>query len=624
MRSKKKTRKPRASKVDAWGICNGYEDATRRWCCTNSKTIQAIRAAMGGNETVPGRSEPSIRIVVQGEPQTVSCPSDLLLEDGGTLRVQYELPRRLPLGYHELRPKGRGPAVQLAVCPRRCFLPDGLPTWGWSVQLYALRSASSWGMGDLSDLRRLARWSAGELGAGVLQVNPLCATTPVLPQQASPYSPSSRCFRSLLYLCIDEVAARCAPDIDLEPFAKEGRELNSRSRIDRNAVFHLKIEALRRIYRQFSRDPTYDAFCQRLGDLLERFATFCGLAEVHGPDWRAWPERYRHPDSPAVTRFGRQQADRVGFHKWVQWLLDEQFRQAGVEISIVQDLPIGIDPAGADAWMWQDMLARAVHLGAPPDPFNAAGQDWGLAPFVGHELRAARYRPFVDTIRASLRHAGGLRFDHVVGLFRLFWIPPGAKPQGGGYVRYPSDDLLGLLALESKRNGALIIGEDLGTVEPIVREQMAARQMLSYRLLWFEAAHPSKYPEMALAAVTTHDLPTIAGLWSGSDLEAQLRIGLPADPKGYAAIRRQLRKKTGLRNSASIRDVIKRTYKLLAEAPCLVLLGTLEDTLGVHERPNIPGTTSQWPNWCIPLPKPLEAIQRDPLVRAVAASLNRG
>jgi 4-alpha-glucanotransferase len=619
----------RARQADAWGVCSGYEDASGRWHSARAKTLAAIRAAMGRQEKASQRREELLRVVRQGESLRIASPSDLLLEDGGVLRVAETLPRRLPLGYHLLRPAGGGPDVPLAVCPRQCFLPEGLPTWGWSVQGYALRSAGSWGIGDLRDLRRLARWSAGELGAGVLQISPLCAATPTLPQQASPYFPSSRCFRNPLYLCVEDVPGASARGVDLEPLAAEGKKLNGQRRIDRDAVFRLKIEALRRIYEKGVRNLFYrrpsGRWTQKVPDtfLLERFATFCALAEAHGADWRMWPGRYRHPDSSAVRQFAEKQAGRVGFHKWLQWLLEEQFRRAAVEIEIVQDLPVGMDPAGADAWMWQDALAGDVHVGAPPDPFNTQGQDWGLQPFVPHKLRDARYTPFVDTVRASLRGAGGLRVDHVMGLFRLYWIPPGGKPQEGCYVRYPSDDLLGLLALESRRNGALVIGEDLGTVEAGVREELASRRVLSYRVLWFEPTGPPKYPELAVAAVTTHDLPTVAGLWSGRDLAAQARIGMPADEKGFRAIRSRLKRMAKLRENASLREVIRRTYKLLAEAPSMVLLGTLEDAQGVHERPNMPGTVNEWPNWSLALPKTLEEIEGDRLVREVGKAMDR-
>ncbi|HOB75066.1 MAG TPA: 4-alpha-glucanotransferase [Phycisphaerae bacterium] len=613
----------RVCTADAWGIYSGYADAGGKWRPIRPRTRQAIRAAMGAGRAARPADRAAVRVLRQGESFKVSAPSELVLEGGGVLHIAGEWPRRVPLGYHMLRPSRGKTWTWLIVTPGQCYLPENLPTWGWSVQLYALRSSKSWGMGDLRDLRRLARWSANELGAGVLQVNPLCAVAPVLPQQASPYYPSSRCFRNPLYLCIDEVPGASSRELGLASLAEQGRRLNGEPHIDRDAVFCLKMEALRRIYARFSGNPDYGAYCDRQGRLLDQFATFCALTELHGPDWRSWPRAYRHPASPAVERFMVEEAGRIGFHKWLQWLLEEQFRRASAEIGIVQDLPVGMDPGGADAWLWQDVLAGEAHIGAPPDPFNTLGQDWGLPPFVAHKLRAAGYGPFAETLRANLRDAGGLRIDHAMGLFRLFWIPAGAPPEAGGYVRYPADDLLGLLALESHRHRTLMVGEDLGTVEPGMREQLAAHRVLSSRLLWFEPAAVEDYPELSLAAVTTHDLPTIAGLWTGSDLAAQRRIGRPVDERVFANMRKRLRRMTRLRENASVREVIRRTYRLLAETPSMVLVATLEDVLGVRERPNMPGTVDEWPNWCIALPKPLEAIERDPLVRAIGRTLNR-
>ena len=220
------------------------------------------------------------------------------------------------------------------------------------------------------------------------------------------------------------------------------------------------------------------------------------------------------------------------YHQWLQWLIDEQLGRASAEIRVMHDLPIGVDPGGADAWAWQDVLAQGCSVGAPPDLYNTQGQDWGLPPFIPHKLRACGYEPVVKTLRAVLRHAGALRIDHVMGLFRLFWIPHGMGPQHGTFVRYKAEELLAIVALESHRAGAFVVGEDLGTVEMGVREQLAERNVLSYRLLWFETTPPRDYPPLAMVAVTTHDLPTIAGLWSGEDLTAQEAIGLkPAPPR---------------------------------------------------------------------------------------------
>jgi 4-alpha-glucanotransferase len=289
----------------------------------------------------------------------------------------------------------------------------------------------------------------------------------------------------------------------------------------------------------------------------------------------------------------------------------------------MQDLPIGVDPDGADAWAWQDALATGASVGAPPDRYVRRGQDWGLPPFVPHRLRALAYQPFVETIRAALRHAGGLRIDHVMGLFRLFWIPAGAAPADGGYVRYPADDLLAIVALESHRAGAFVVGEDLGTVEVGVRERLADHGILSYRVMWFEDRPTAEYPELAMAAVTTHDLPTVAGLWTGADIFEQRALGLEPNEAALAATRKRLAAATGVGAEPTIDDVVAATHELLGAAPSLLVTATLDDALGVVERPNVPGTTSERPNWSLALPVPLEQLETTPLAARIARALRR-
>jgi 4-alpha-glucanotransferase len=307
----------------------------------------------------------------------------------------------------------------------------------------------------------------------------------------------------------------------------------------------------------------------------------------------------------------QKSADRCRFFAWLQWLLDGQLAAAAGKLMLVGDLPIGASPDGFDAWAWQGLLARNVAMGAPPDRFNTLGQNWGLPPLVPHKLREARYEPFVEIVRAGLRHAGGLRIDHVIGLFRSFWIPHGFDAADGAFVRYPVDDLLAILALESRRSGAVIIGEDLGTVEPGVRERLAAHDILSYALVYFEQGQPCDYPTKSLASVTTHDLPTLAGLWSGSDLADQRALHLaPADDE-ERAMREHLEVLTQLPPSASLDAVILAVHSLLAQARSQLVAATLEDMLAVRERPNIPNTTTgQRPNWSQALPVALEGFGR--------------
>jgi 4-alpha-glucanotransferase len=610
--------------TDIWGIDDGYEDALGAWRETPAATQSALLAAMGVDPAQSGPpAEAPVRVVRAGQALPLTKPAELRLEDGTAWRADAALPPDLPLGYHELRPLDGGATVRIVVSPGRCYLPADWHTWGWAVQLYALRSAESWGMGDLSDLRRLGQWSATDLGAGILLINPLHAATPVIPQQPSPYFPSSRRFRNGLYLRIEEVPGAAEGGIDLESLAAAGRALNRERYIDRDAIFRLKMEALGRLWSRFGGDPAFDRYCHEQGEALQQFAVFCALAEHYGRGWQAWPAEYRRPDAPAVMRFGAECADRVRFHQWLQWLLDAQLARAAAELPVMQDLPIGVDPNGADAWAWQDVLASKVTVGAPPDKYNTLGQDWGLPAFVPHKLRAAAYEPFRQTIRATLRHAGGLRIDHVMGLFRLYWIPQGMDPSLGAYVRYAADELLAIVALESQRAHAVVVGEDLGTVEEGLQERLAAHRLLSYRLLWFETDPPARYPELALAAVTTHDLPTIAGLWSGADLRTQQRLGLRPNEEGLREIRERLRAMTGIPEGAKVREVIVRAHRLLAKAPSAVVTATLEDAMAAEERPNMPSTTTEWPNWSLALPASLEDLETQGLARAVADTLRR-
>jgi 4-alpha-glucanotransferase len=560
----------------------------------------------------------------QGAPlPTISGAAELALEDGTILRAERDLPPDLPLGYHEIRPLDGRPATRLIVAPARCHLPDGLRAWGWAIQLYALRSRKSWGIGDLADLRQLADWSAGALGTGAVVLNPLHAALPLVPQEPSPYFPSSRRYRNPLYLRVEEAPGAAAAGLDVERLAAAGRALNAERRIDRDAVLRLKMAALGELWARVSPGPAELAhYRAEQGRGLEEFATFCALAEHHGSGWRRWPAEHRHPASPAVARFAAERGDRVAFHGWLQWLLDQQLARAGQTLRLVTDLAIGFDGEGADAWAWQDILAKGVTVGAPPDDFAFEGQDWGLPPFVPHRLRAAGYRPFIETVRAGLRHAGGMRIDHVMGLFRLYWVPMGAMPRDGAYVRYPTDDLLAILALESERAGALVIGEDLGTVEPGVRERLLAERILSTRLVWFEPGPPATYPTLSLAAVTTHDLPTVRGLWTGSDLREQEALGIRVNVQGTEALRTHLRALTGLGDNAPPDAVALAVHRRLAEAPAVLIAATLEDVLDVAERPNLPGTTAdRRANWALALPETLEAIASDPRIRTVASVL---
>jgi len=612
-----------AARAKAWGVDRGYEGADRLWRDSPPESIRAVLDLVSGGSRVPDRSAPPVQVVRVNERVEVAGGWELELEDGARFAGEGPFRAELPLGYHALRHDAQPEGQRLIVGPGTCFLPEDLRTWGWALQLYAARSGASWGIGDLADLRAIGEWSAAR-SAGVLLVNPLHASLPGTPQQPSPYFPSSRCFRNPLYLRVEEIPGAAESGIDLTAAAQAGRALNDERLVDRDAVESLKMAAFQEIWRRAPSTAEVDRYRSVVGRTLGQYATFCALSERLGRPWSGWGRAYATPASAAIDEFVRTERDRIAFHEWLQWCLDVQLERAGASTPLMQDVAIGVDPAGADAWLWQDAFALGVRVGAPPDEFNVHGQDWGLPPFDPWRLRALSFEPFIAAVRAAFRHSGALRFDHVMGLFRLYWIPEGADAADGVYVRYPARELLDILALESVRAGAFVVGEDLGTVEDAVRDELAARSILSYRLLWFEDDPPANWPRHALAAVTTHDLPTVPGLWSGADLEAQREMGLDPNADATREIRTRLADRGGITEDANAEEVVDRTYRLLAEAPCAVVVATLDDALGVEERPNHPGTVDEWPNWCLALPVPLEDALADPRVARVAETLSRG
>lgn len=610
--------------ADPWGIVTQFRDNFDVLRQTTAETRRAILAAMGlSSDDSPADTPPAVRVVPEGETAVIDAPAELRLEDGACLRIAGALPPDLPLGYHQLQPlDGRAP-ILVVRCPAAAFFGLKNQIWGWAVQLYAARSRKSWGIGDFGDLRRLGGWARG-LGAEMLLLNPLSAIAPVLPQEASPYFPSSRRFRNPLYLCIEDIPGAAEAGVDLERLSALGRQLNDQRRIDRDAVFQLKMEALEQLWSLRRDDRDFDTYRGELGEGLAQFGCFCALSEeFREADWRKWPEEYRRPASPQVVRFARDRETRIGFHMWLQWLLDGQLAAAARQIALVADLPVGVDPGGADAWEWQDVLTQGASAGTPPDPFNTPGQDWGVAPFVPHRLRATGYKAFIETIRASLRHAGGLRIDHVMALFRLYWVPKGFTPPHGAYVLYPSEELLGIVALESHRAGAWVAGEDLGTVEPAVRRRLNQLHLLSSRLLWFEDERPPDYKREAIVSVSTHDLPTVAGLWSGSDLQEMASWGLRPDEKFCRQMRDRLIAATGVQDDVSVEEVVLAAHRALGAAPSAVLVASLDDALAVKERPNMPCTPKERPNWSLALPQPLEDIESRALPKQIAAALGR-
>ena len=603
--------------ADGWGITNGYHGTDGTWHETSDETRADLRRAMGATPDADGPSDLMPTWVVPegwGEPLLGRC--HLIVEDGRDEGVVERLSPDLPIGRHRLVPVDGGPTTLLIVRPRRCHRAPSRAA-GLAVQLYAARSNRSWGIGDLRDLRELGGWAASN-GIDVLGISPLHAPTPAEHPQPSPYYPSSRRHLNPLHICVEEVPG-AGEDPEVLDLGSRARQLLAERRIDRSAVWAAKRRALWLLFeRQAPRaGAVVDLVRDGSGDDLERWSTFCAIAEAHPGSWQEWPEELRHPDHPAVARFASDHADVVRFHSWLQWTASQQLAAAAGACPLISDLAVGVDPGGAEAWIDQDLLALGARVGAPPDDFSADGQDWGLPPYRPHALRAAAYEPFARDLRANLRHGAGIRIDHVLGLFRLFWVPEGASPAHGAYVRSDAEELLAVLAIESVRAGGFVVGEDLGTVGSGVHERLAANGVLGPKVVYFEEDPPAAWKPEVLATATTHDLPTIAGLWDGSDGRARAAAGLPAED--HSTSRARLERLT--ERDADPEQVVVDTHRALAASDACVVLGTLDDVLVVDERPNMPGTTDEWPNWSIALPVPTDELIGGPIpstLRAIA------
>lgn len=555
-----------------------------------------------------------------------------------TGEASFAVPGDLPLGYHEV--EAESPTLRstmpLIMTPRR-LAPEtiGDRQWGFMTQLYATRSARSWGLGDLHDGRVLAEWSASSLGAGFLLINPLHAASPVPPMTPSPYLPVTRRFANPIYLRIEDISeyALLAPEVRdrIEGLANELRQRNrTDSLLDRDAVWAAKrvcLETIAQVPRSAERESAFTAFCRREGDGLRDFATWCAISDALGPD-EGWPEDLRHPQAPAVQRFRDAHAAEVEFHMWLQWQLDEQLeamqagaRAAGMVIGVMHDLAVGVHPEGADAWALQDVLARGVSVGAPPDMYNQMGQDWSQPPWRPDALAEAGFAPYRDMLRTVLRHCGGLRIDHVLGLFRLWWVPQGMPASAGTFVRFDFDAMLGILCLEAQRAGAMIVGEDLGTVEPWVADVLADRGILGTVILWFEAEagrirHPSDWRRDVLASVTVHDLPPTAGYLRQEHVRIRAELGLlttPVDEEqakaiaerdGWAALLREsgwLAADVDPDTDDGVAAMTVALHHAAAASPARLLGIGLGDVVGDRRAQNQPGTDQEYPNWRVPL-----------------------
>jgi 4-alpha-glucanotransferase len=545
--------------------------------------------------------------------------------------------------------------------PERAYLPPALEggarTTGIAVQLYGLRSRRNWGMGDFGDLARLIEL-AGRAGIGAIGLNPLHALFPGDPTRYSPYAPSSRLLLNVLYIDVEAVpefatceAARAR--VASTEFQDALAGLRAAPLVEYAGVSKRKLEILELLHAEYrdrasgKRVGAFEAFCERRGRPLRALAVFEALSERLGPDWRDWPAQYRHPSEAELARIAAAHADRVGYYEYLQFLADEQLARAsslcrtvGMAVGLYIDLAVGVDINGAEAWRDQDVLALGVTVGAPPDLMNMKGQNWGFPPYHPGRLRETGYAPFVEMLRANMRGTGAIRIDHVLGLMRLYWLPLGAAPGDGGYVTYPFDELVAVIARESERHGCLVVGEDLGTVPTGLRERLRAARILSYRLLYFERDDdgsylpPDTYPDLALAAVSTHDLPTLRGWWTGRDLGLRRELNLFPSPQVEERERRAREQDRQLLLEALAREGLfaddpdmrwreftVAVHRYLARTPAKLLMVQLEDVLGLEDQVNVPGTIGQHPNWRRKLPIEIERLFEQPGVRAVLGGI---
>jgi 4-alpha-glucanotransferase len=582
------------------------------------------------------------------------------------------LPESLPHGYHSLRvciEHGGCADGALIVAPRGCFEPqvlrDGRRLWGVAVQLYTLRSRRNWGIGDFADLEDVVLGCAPH-GASFVGLNPLHALFPGNPWHFSPYSPSSRHFLNVLYIAVERLPefAECAgarQRVAAPEFQAELERLRATPSVDYPGVANAKLPILELLFAHFrrehlgrgsSRAAAFRAYLAERGESLRLHALYDAI-DVHmrAQDgnrywgWPVWPEALRDPAGAEVREFEATHRERVEYYAWLQWLADEQLgevqrvaRELGMPIGLYGDYAVGVNPSGSETWSDQALYRKGAGVGAPPDALALKGQDWGIPPQDPNVLTDEQYRPFRQLIAANMRHFGALRLDHVMALFRQWWVPVGLGATDGGYVHYPLDDLMSVLALESERHSCLVVGEDLGTVPPEMSHAMDERSVYSYRVLLFEKhadgrfKGTAEYPRRAIATVTTHDLPTLKGYWSANDigLRSQLNLypndevrGMVADERVrdrnalLVALEEEGLKPAGCDGSAESygQALSLAIHEFLARSSAALVVVQAEDLVGMSDPVNVPGTSEEHANWQRKMSRDVAAIFGDAGVR---------
>lgn len=596
----------------AAGLSVRWTDAAGAPHQVSDDTLVAVLAALGLPADSPAQIRESRAQLAEGDaaPLVTAELGETVTLPGGRQEA-FDTP-----GYHDRD------GITVAVAPPRGFTPaDAAPgrrLWGPAVQIPSLIDRRQAAFGDFGALATFAR-AAGQAGADALAISPVHALFPGDPTSFSPYGPSTRLWLNVLLgdPALAGGAAEAAPAAEL---------------IDWHAAIPARMALLRRLYdgRTDATRQAVAAFAAAQGEALARHATFDALLARFGTGWTDWPADYRDPGGAAVRSFAAEQADEIGFYTFLQWLADASLakaqaeaRGAGMAIGLIADMAVGMSAGGSQAWSRPDGLLSGASVGAPPDPLGPAGQDWGIVTFSPRGLRRTGYRDFIDTIRAALRHAGGIRIDHAMSLKRLWVVPPGAAATEGVYLGYPQTDLMRLLALESWRAKAIVVGEDLGTVPPGFRAAMTARGFLGMRVLAFERSRgggfraPARYPAEAAAMSSTHDLPTLAGWWQGRDLDWAERLGRGGGAEARAARAQDRARLWRACRAAGVASgplpdapgpAIDAALAFVAATPSVLALLPIEDLLGLEEQPNLPGTIDAHPNWRRRVPAEAETL----------------
>lgn len=591
-------------------------------------------------------------------------PAPASVSSGHRVEVTFGIARSLPYGWHTWVAEVAGERHECAfvVCPQAITLPANLQrgsSWGIATQLYSVRSRRSWGIGDLADLSDLASWSSRSHGADFVLINPIHAAAPSPPMVPSPYLPVTRRFVNPIYLRVEAIPEFAylpeAARAQILQWAEGVRAKNATSdQLDRDASWAAKRRALGLVHAVEltpGRRAEYADFRRRLGPALDTFSIWSALAEEHGPEWDQWPTELQDPNSAAVAAEALRLEPQVEFHRWLQWVTTEQLaasqqaaRNAGMAIGIMHDLAVGVHKFGADTWSEPEVMARGVTVGAPPDAFNQVGQNWSQPPLRPDMLARTGFAAYRDMIRNLLRVSGGLRIDHVLGLFRQWWIPAGRPANEGTYVKFDHRAMVDILVLEAHRADAVVVGEDLGTVEPWVSDYLASRGILGTIVLFFEMDEagprpPERWRPDTLAAVTVHDLPPTSGYLRGSHVRLRAELGLlsreeateqAAHEEDVAAWRNLLESKGLLRPGASESEVVVALHRTLAWSPSRLKAVSLADMVGDVRTQNQPGTEHEYPNWRVPLcdgsgaPVLLEHLPDSPVLQSIVSAIGAG